>query len=153
MTVPANRRAAVGYWDVDEHDHLPGERGASLRERAVLHLMDGRYTPAITFVQADGVSRQVVAWVGMSLMEAALRASIPGIDAKCRGHCACVTCHVYVDPAWHAVLGSPTAIEEDMLDFAFGVDERSRLSCQVRINDLCDGLKVEVPREQRILGV
>jgi len=115
--------------------------------------MTGTRTPTITFVQPDGASREVVAWVGMSLMEVALRASIPGIDAKCRGHCACVTCHVYVDPAWRAVIGSPTAMEEDMLDFAFAVDDRSRLSCQVRINDLCDGLKVEVPRGQRILGV
>ncbi|WP_354078877.1 2Fe-2S iron-sulfur cluster-binding protein [Constrictibacter sp. MBR-5] len=115
--------------------------------------MIGRHTPTITFVQADGASRQIVASVGMSLMEVALRASIPGIDAKCRGHCACVTCHVHVDPAWRAVLESPTAMEEDMLDFAFAVDARSRLSCQVRINDLCDGLRVEVPMAQRTLGL
>ena len=115
--------------------------------------MTGTRTPTITFVQPDGASREVVAWVGMSLMEVALRASIPGIDAKCRGHCACVTCHVHIDPAWRAITGSPTAIEEDMLDFAFAVDERSRLSCQVRISDLCDDLRVEVPIDQRVLGL
>jgi len=115
--------------------------------------MTGTRTPTITFVQPDGASREVVAWVGMSLMEVALRASIPGIDAKCRGHCACVTCHVHIDPAWRTITGSPTAIEEDMLDFAFAVDARSRLSCQVRINYVCDGLRVEVPMAQRTLGL
>lgn len=40
-----------------------------------------------------------------------------------------------------------------MLDFADGVDGRSRLACQVRVTSLCDGLIVEVPAEQRVLGL
>ena len=40
-----------------------------------------------------------------------------------------------------------------MLDFAEGVGPYSRLSCQVRVTDLCDGLVVEVPAEQRVLGL
>lgn len=110
-------------------------------------------TSTITFVQADGSKMIVRARAGMSLMEAALRASVKGIDAKCRGNCACVTCHVFIDPRWHSVLGPPGPMEESMLDFAEEVDGRSRLSCQVRINDLCDGLTVQVPAEQRILGL
>ncbi len=107
----------------------------------------------ITYVQADGAAQQVRARPGVSLMEAALRAGVPGIEAKCRGNCACVTCHVYIDPRWRAVLGVPDAMEESMLDFAEGVSLRSRLSCQIRINGLCDGLIVEVPAEQRVLGM
>lgn len=53
--------------------------------------------PTIIYVQADGTSQRVRTRVGTSIMEAALRANVPGIEAKCRGNCACVTCHVYID--------------------------------------------------------
>ena len=86
-------------------------------------------------------------------MEAALRASVPGIDAKCRGNCACVTCHVYIDPVWQATVGGPSVMEESMLDFAEGVDVRSRLSCQVLVTERCDGMIVRVPANQRLLGL
>lgn len=106
----------------------------------------------ITYIQADGSRLSVTVKAGVSVMEAALRAGVPGIEAKCRGNCACVTCHVYIDPSWRDVLGAPGAVEESMLDFAEGADARSRLSCQVRVDSLCDGLVVEVPAEQRVLG-
>ncbi len=116
-------------------------------------MTDGAPAPMITFVQPDGTRQRVEVRVGVSLMEAALRASVPGIEAKCRGNCACVTCHVYIDPAWRSALGEPGAMEESMLDFAEAADPRSRLSCQIRVNSLCDGLIVEVPSEQRVLGL
>ena len=62
----------------------------------------------ITYVQPDGTCRQVQARAGVSLMEAAVRANVEGIEAKCRGNCACVTCHVYIDPRWSAVMSAPT---------------------------------------------
>ena len=116
-------------------------------------MTDGVPAPTITFVQRDGTRQRVEVRVGVSLMEAALRASVPGIEAKCRGNCACVTCHVYIDPAWRTAFGGPGAMEESMLDFAEATDPRSRLSCQVRVNILCDGMIVEVPAEQRVLGL
>lgn len=109
--------------------------------------------PAITFVQADGIEQRVHVKVGVSLMEAALRAPIPEIDAKCRGDCACVTRHVYIDPHWRSVLGKPGAMEESMRDFAEGADALSRLSCQVRVADSCEGLIVRAPAEQLTLGL
>jgi 2Fe-2S ferredoxin len=109
--------------------------------------------PLITYVQADGTEQCIQARAGLSLMEAALRAGVPGIDAKCRGNCACVTCHVFIDPAWLSSLEQPNAMEESMLDFADGVDVRSRLSCQVRVVASCDGMIVHVPTEQRVLGL
>jgi 2Fe-2S ferredoxin len=111
------------------------------------------HNATITFVQPDGTAQNVQARAGTSLMEAALRANVRGVEAKCRGNCACVTCHVYIDPRWRAVVGPPGAMEESMLDFAEDVDARSRLSCQVRVDGLCDGLIVQVPAEQRVLGL
>lgn len=113
----------------------------------------GASAPTIIYVQADGSSQQVCTRVGTSIMEAALRANVPGIEAKCRGNCACVTCHVYIDTHWRSVLGAPGPMEESMLDFAEAADARSRLSCQVRVNRSCDGLVVKVPAEQRVLGL
>ena len=53
--------------------------------------------PKITFIEHSGAEHVVDADVGLSVMEAAVRNSVPGIDADCGGACACATCHVYVD--------------------------------------------------------
>ncbi|HET6970198.1 MAG TPA: 2Fe-2S iron-sulfur cluster-binding protein, partial [Phenylobacterium sp.] len=70
------------------------------------------------------------------------------IDADCGGACACATCHVYVDEAWLAKTGERTAMEESMLDFAEAVAENSRLSCQIKVTDELDGLRVTMPESQ-----
>jgi ferredoxin, 2Fe-2S len=65
------------------------------------------------------------------------------IKAECGGSAACGTCHVYVDPAWLPKLYPPTAEETDRLaDSAFGVEDNSRLSCQILMSEKLDGLKV-----------
>lgn len=85
---------------------------------------------------------------GATVMETAVKNAVPGIEAECGGACACATCHVYLDEAWAEKLGPPEAMEEDMLDFAFDVRPNSRLSCQIRISDETDGLKVVIPERQ-----
>ncbi|MBX9741465.1 MAG: 2Fe-2S iron-sulfur cluster binding domain-containing protein [Beijerinckiaceae bacterium] len=102
----------------------------------------------ITFIDSTGQSRSVSADEGSTVMEAALRNSIPGIEAECGGACACATCHVYVDDAWVAKLPKAQPMEEDMLDFAFDVRTGSRLSCQIRITSEIDGLVVSTPERQ-----
>src|SRR4029077_16786933 len=102
----------------------------------------------ITFIDASGEARSVEAQVGSTVMETALRNSIPGIEAECGGACACGTCpvsvppgwgvawvlapcHVYVAPEWAEATGKASQMEEDMPDFAFEVRSTSRLSCQI----------------------
>jgi 2Fe-2S ferredoxin len=102
----------------------------------------------ITFIQNDGVERVVEAEPGMTVMEAAVKNSIPGIAAECGGACACATCHVYVAEAWREPTGHPEQMEEDMLDFAFDVRPESRLSCQIKVTDALDGLVVRIPDKQ-----
>ena len=104
--------------------------------------------PKITFIAADGTSRTVEAENGSTLMETAIRNSVPGIDAECGGACSCATCHVYVDEAWAARVGKAQPMEEDMLDFASDVRKTSRLSCQIKISDALDGLVVSTPKRQ-----
>jgi len=102
----------------------------------------------ITFVQPDGSQQVVEATPGMTVMEAAKLALVPGIEAECGGACACATCHVYVNPEWHDKTGEPSQMEEDMLDFAFDVREESRLSCQIKVTEDLEGLVVQVPAKQ-----
>ncbi|MDB5547676.1 MAG: fdxB [Tardiphaga sp.] len=102
----------------------------------------------ITFVDHTGESRSVEAESGSTVMEAAIRNAIPGIEAECGGACACATCHVYIDDAWREIVGTPTPMEEDMLDFGYDVKPSSRLSCQIKITDALDGLVVKTPERQ-----
>jgi ferredoxin, 2Fe-2S len=104
--------------------------------------------PKITYIDASGVERSVDGKNGMSVMETAIKHNIPGIDADCGGACACATCHVYVDEAFLAKVGKASAMEQSMLDFAENVKPNSRLSCQIKVKDELDGLRVTTPESQ-----
>jgi len=84
----------------------------------------------------------------MTVMEAARKELVPGIEAECGGACSCATCHVYVEETWREKVGPPSEMEEDMLDFAFDVRPSSRLSCQIKVSEDLDGLVVTVPEKQ-----
>jgi 2Fe-2S ferredoxin len=102
----------------------------------------------ITYIEFDGREHVVEVRNGLSVMEGAIKNNVPGIDADCGGACACATCHVYVDEAWRATVGGPSAMEESMLDFAEGVEPNSRLSCQIKVSDALNGLIVRMPESQ-----
>lgn len=103
----------------------------------------------ITYVEFGGTEHTVDVAPGLTVMEGARDNNVPGIDADCGGACACSTCHVYVDSAWADKLEPKDDMEEDMLDFAFEPDPtRSRLTCQVKVTEELDGLKVFVPERQ-----
>lgn len=103
----------------------------------------------ISFVRHDGrVDRIEDVRPGVSLMEAAVRNSVSGIDADCGGACACATCHVYVGPEWLMAVGPRTEMEQAMLEFAEGVQDNSRLACQIRMDETLNGLVVHLPEHQ-----
>jgi ferredoxin, 2Fe-2S len=104
--------------------------------------------PKITYISADDTSRTVDAEPGSTVMEAAIRQGVPGIEAECGGACACATCHVYIDDAWREIVGEPSPMEEDMLDFGYDVKPSSRLSCQIKVTPEIDGLIVRIPERQ-----
>ena len=98
-------------------------------------------------VDHRGTEHEVEALEGFRVMEV-IRDWEIGIKAECGGACACATCHVYVDEAWREKTGSPSAMEESMLDFAENVEPNSRLSCQIKVTDALDGLVVRMPESQ-----
>jgi 2Fe-2S ferredoxin len=71
----------------------------------------------ITYIEHNGTEHTIDVESGMTVMEGAIKNSIPGIDADCGGACACATCHVYVAEAWKDKVGAAESMEEDMLDF------------------------------------
>lgn len=102
--------------------------------------------PKLIIETRDGTVRELEAPVGLSVMEVAQRNGID-IEAACEGSLACATCHMIVDPAWYERLEPPSEDEEDMLDLAFGLTPTSRLTCQIRMTQELDGLRLRLPEE------
>ncbi|GGF49437.1 (2Fe-2S) ferredoxin [Aliidongia dinghuensis] len=102
----------------------------------------------VKFVAHDGSSKAIEVTPGISLMEAAVRNDVAGIDALCGGALACATCHIYIDPAWSERVGAATGDELEMLDNCQDVRPSSRLACQIAMREDLAGLVVEVPRSQ-----
>ena len=104
--------------------------------------------PKVTFVLPDGSTSEVDAVRGDSIMETAIDNDIDGIIAECGGACSCATCHVYVEDGWFERLPTPDPLEDGMLDCVLERHENSRLSCQIRVDDSIDGIRVRVPDSQ-----
>ena len=105
--------------------------------------------PHIHFIQLNGDTVTVDAPVGLSVMEIAVKHAQEKIEGSCGGSLACATCHLYVHPDWwDKVLpeeGELSDEENDMLDLAFHLKKRSRLSCQIIMRADLDGLVVALP--------
>lgn len=102
----------------------------------------------ITYIEASGTSHSVEVESGNNLMQGAVFNSIPGIDAECGGACVCATCHVYIDKDWLGRLNVAEDIEEMTLEEVPDLNERSRLSCQIIVDESMDGLVVHLPATQ-----
>ena len=107
--------------------------------------------PKMTFVEKGGVPREVDAPLGLSVLEIAHKHGVD-IEGACEGSLACSTCHVIVEAGWFPKLVKPTEDEEDMLDLAFGLEQTSRLGCQIIMTAALDGLVVKLPAGTRNAG-
>ena len=86
---------------------------------------------------------------GQSLMQAAVDANLPGIQADCGGLLTCATCHVVVHADWQSRLPAMGSDEDGMLAFtAQARTPGSRLSCQILLTEALDGLEVTLPEHQ-----
>ena len=93
----------------------------------------------------DGIEHELEAVEGWRTMEIIREYGLP-IKAECGGACACATCHVYVDSDWVDKIPQMRNDEEEMLDEAFDVQDNSRLSCQIILDETLDGLKVTLAK-------
>ena len=79
---------------------------------------------------------------GTSVCDALLGNEIE-IEHACEKSCACTTCHVIVREGFES-LGEAEEIEEDLLDKAWGLEPKSRLSCQALVGQV--PLVIEIPK-------
>jgi ferredoxin len=80
--------------------------------------------------------------INLSLMEV-LKASEYPIEATCGGMALCATCHVEVVKGLER-LRNPHDIELDMIDTLPGATSRSRLACQIRLNEHLHGAEIRL---------
>jgi len=100
-------------------------------------------TVRITVVTSHG-SSDIDAPLGETLMDIALEHDLD-MECACEGQLACSTCHVYVHDDYFDRLPEMTEEEEDMLDLAWGLEDNSRLGCQIKMTKELDGLVVTIP--------
>ena len=79
---------------------------------------------------------------GKSLLDNLLDNGIE-VEHACEKSCACTTCHVIVREGFDSLPPS-SEDEDDLLDRAWGLTPRSRLSCQAIVDDR--ELVVEIPK-------
>ena len=102
----------------------------------------------ITYVTPSSEEITVEVEEGHSVMEGAVRNGMVGIVAECGGACSCATCHSYIDPHWIHIVGQADEAEKDMLKLAHAPTHNSRLTCQIKVSDRLNGLRVLIPEKQ-----
>ena len=71
-------------------------------------------------------------------------------EGDCGGGAVCATCHVHVPTEWIDKTGKADSdgVELSVLEYEENFDEnKSRLSCQIELDDKLDGLIVEIPHK------
>ena len=67
------------------------------------------------------------------------------VAGACDHSLACSTCHVVLQQEVFSELDAVDDEEMDMLDLAFGLEDTSRLGCQVKVSKLLEGKKITLP--------
>jgi 2Fe-2S ferredoxin len=102
----------------------------------------------INYRLANGTDQIIDVPDGWTLMEGAVKNGLRGILADCGGACACATCQVVIPDDWMARLAPASGEEIEMMEFAANPQPGSRLSCQIPVTGLLDGLTVQLPKTQ-----
>ena len=105
--------------------------------------------PRVIYIHPNGERDEVDVPIGQSLMMAATAHDIQGIVGDCGGAMSCATCHVVVDEAFAALLPPCTEAENQMLDYTAALRQaNSRLSCQIVMSEVLDGMAVRIADPQ-----
>lgn len=101
--------------------------------------------PKVEVCLPDGTKKEVEGEPGMTLMEAIRSSGIEELLALCGGGLSCGTCHVYVlDRVKFAALPGMDVEEQELLESFDTCTEHSRLSCQLDLSSVPDGLQVKI---------
>jgi 2Fe-2S ferredoxin len=106
----------------------------------------------ITIIDPHGLSREVAAPLGKSILDIA-QANDFDVEGACEGSLACSTCHVILDRIWYEKVQPLEEEEADMLDLTYGLTRTSRLGCQIIMTEELDGLLVKLPPDTHNLMI
>jgi 2Fe-2S ferredoxin len=100
----------------------------------------------VNFILPSGEKREVLAPVGLSVLEVAHRTiGNDLLEGACEGSLACSTCHVILMEDEFKKFPEASEEEEDMLDLAFGLEATSRLGCQLILQPEMEGFSFRIP--------
>ena len=104
---------------------------------------------SVTYVTHDGKESRVDVPVGRTLMEGAIENGVDGIEAVCGGNCYCGTCRIYLSSDW--LIKLPPAEEDElaMIEASEDADPNVRLSCQVKVTEALEGIRLTTPEFQK----
>ena len=101
----------------------------------------------VIFIDRAGKRRECEASDGMTMLELAHENDID-IEGICGGSLACATCHLHIAEEWFSRLPEAREDELDMMELAHDRIDRSRLGCQISLNEDLDGLVVSLPKKE-----
>lgn len=109
-------------------------------------------TVEINFIDRDGDLMKVKAKVGDTLLDVAKDNDVD-LEGACEGTLSCSTCHLLFKPEEMASLNldEPSDEELDMLDLAYGLEDTSRLGCQILVTKDFQGITLTIPKAHRDL--
>jgi len=103
----------------------------------------------VNFIRDGGETLSVDMPVGYTIMEAAKELDLPEIPADCGGSCACATCHIYVDMLkWPQLKIEENSLEQELLEYEKGYTDKSRLACQIQLNDELNNVTVKLRTDE-----
>lgn len=111
---------------------------------AVPRMSEGKVK--VIFRDKEGGQKHVMAPIGENILNVALDNNVD-LEGACGGTLACSTCHVIVDKKYYGMLPKPEEEELDMLDLAWGLEDTSRLGCQIILTKELDGISVTLPEK------
>ena len=101
----------------------------------------------IKVTDLDGRQHELDAKPGEVPMEL-LREQDWGVAALCGGMCSCATCHVFIEEEWLDSFPPKDSDEEELLEILDSFQPNSRLSCQLRLQPVHDGLGLVLAPEE-----
>ncbi|MEY4160723.1 MAG: hypothetical protein RLZZ136_1344 [Pseudomonadota bacterium] len=101
----------------------------------------------LVIVNGEGAEKEIEVSNGFTVMEAIRDNGFDELLSLCGGCCSCATCHVYIDPVFADKIPAMSEDENDLLDSSDHRKATSRLSCQVKVTDALDGMKVTIAEQ------
>ena len=103
-------------------------------EKITIHVIDGEEQPhkIITDINTNLTLMEVVRDAGFTM-------------GNCGGMALCASCHCYINS--EIKVNSKTVEEEDMLNQLYNSEKKSRLICQIPIDETIDCIVIQIVKD------